>query len=116
MVYGIGDIETKAETYKPTAEMARNAERALEQRREYNRGGTDVGVARARNIANRDGLSLDTVNRMVSFFARHGVNRSEHFDAKEPDGGPTAWRIAWDLWGGDAGRTWANRTAEQADD
>ena len=116
LVYGIGDIETKAETYKPTAEMARNAERALEQRREYNRGGTDVGVARARNIANRDGLSLDTVNRMVSFFARHGVNRSEHFDAKEPDGGPTAWRIAWDLWGGDAGRTWANRTAEQADD
>jgi HK97 family phage portal protein len=116
LVYGMGEIETKAESYTPTAEMARAAERALEWRREYGRGGTDVGVARARNIANRDGLSLDTVNRMVSFFARHANNRADHYDPKEPDGGPTAWRIAWDLWGGDAGRDWANRIADREDD
>ena len=116
LIYGMGDFETKAESYRPTAEMARVAERALEWRREYGRGGTEVGVARARNIANRDGLGIDTVNRMVSFFARHGANRADHYDAKEPDGGPTAWRIAWDLWGGDAGRTWANGVADRADD
>lgn len=106
----------KADGYKPTESMASAAKRALEWRREYDRGGTDVGVARARNIANRDNLSLETVNRMVSFFARHGSNRDEHYDGKEPDGGPTAWRIAWDLWGGDAGRTWANRIAGQEDE
>ena len=116
IAYGMGDLEAKAETYKPTAEMARNAERALDQRREYGRGMTPTGVARARDISNRANLSLDTVNRMVSFFARHGVNRSEHHDAKEPDGGPTAWRIAWDGWGGDAGRDWAERIAAREDD
>ena len=103
----------KAEGHKPTEEMARAADRALEWRKEYGRGGTDVGVARARNISNRDNLSMSTVKRMVSFFARHGTNRSEHYSAKEPDGGPTAWRIAWDLWGGDAGRSWANRIGKE---
>lgn len=107
--------DKKQEGYKPTAEMARIAERALEWRREYGRGGTEVGVARARNIANRDNLSSETVARMRSFFARHGTNRSEHFDDKEPDGGPTAFRIAWDLWGGDPARDWANRIGNQED-
>lgn len=110
------DRDEKAEGHKPTESMAAAARRALEWRREYGRGGTEVGVARARNIANRDSLSMATVNRMVSFFARHGTNRSEHYNAKEPDGGPTAWRIAWDLWGGDPGRTWANRIAKQEDE
>jgi hypothetical protein len=77
---------------------------------------TETGVARARDISNRANLSLDTVNRMVSFFARHASNRADRHDAKEPDGGPTAWRVAWDGWGGDAGRDWAERIAEQADD
>lgn len=110
------DRDEKAEGHKPTEAMANAARRALEWRRKYGRGGTSVGVARARNIANRDSLSTATVNRMVSFFARHGTNRGEHYDKKEPDGGPTAWRIAWDLWGGDPGRTWANKIAEQEDE
>ena len=107
--------DEKQDGHKPTAEMADVAERALEWRREYNRGGTEVGVARARDIANRANLSSETVGRMRSFFARHGNLRSEHFDEKEPDGGPSAWRIAWDLWGGDPGRTWANRIGNQED-
>ena len=116
LAYGMADLEVKADGHKPTAEMARNAERALEWRKEYGRGMTQTGVARARDISNRANLSIDTVNRMVSFFARHGVNRDKHFDAKEPDGGPTAWRVAWDGWGGDAGRDWARRIADQADE
>ena len=80
--------DEKQEGYKPTAEMAQVAERALEWRREYGRGGTEVGVARARDIANRANLSGETVARMRSFFARHGTNRSDHYDDKEPDGGP----------------------------
>ena len=107
--------EEKQDGYKPTADMASVAERALEWRREYNRGGTEVGVARARDIANRANLSSETVGRMRSFFARHGALRSEQFDNKEPDGGPSAWRIAWDLWGGDPGRTWANRIGTEED-
>ena len=44
---------------------------------------------------------------MHSYFSRHAANKSKHYDAKENDGGPTAWRIAWDLWSGNAGQTWA---------
>ena len=94
-------------TYKPTDGMITAAKRALEWRREYGRGGTAVGVARARDISNGKRLSEDTVKRMHSFFSRHATNKSKHYDAKENDGGPTAWRIAWDLWGGSAARTWA---------
>ena len=98
---------------KPTDGMVTAAKRALEWRREYGRGGTDVGVARARNIANRDNLSDETVKRMYSFFSRHENNKAKHYSAKEPDGGPTAWRIAWDLWGGNAGYSFSKRIAER---
>ena len=95
-------------TYKPTYGMIIAAKRALEWRREYGRGGTAVGVARARDISNSKRLSEDTVKRMHSYFSRHATNKANHYDAKENDGGPTAWRIAWDLWGGNAGRTWSS--------
>ena len=56
-------------------------------------------------------VSPETIDRMVSFFARHGVNRSQHFEFQNNE--PTAWRIAWDLWGGDAGNTWVNKIKRQ---
>lgn len=93
----------------PTEAMAKAARRGLELRREYNRGGTAVGVARARDIANRKELSPRTVNRMVSFFARHEVDkRAEGFRAGEP-GYPSAGKISWLLWGSDSGYAWAKR-------
>lgn len=103
-------------TYKPNKGMVTAAKRALEWRREYGRGGTSVGVARARNIANGDELSESTVKRMHSFFSRHANNKAKHYSAKEPDGGPTAWRIAWDLWGGNAGQSWSAGIAGRLDD
>ena len=98
---------------KPTDGMVTAAKRALEWRKEYGRGGTAVGVARARDIANRASLSDDTVKRMYSFFSRHENNKAKHYSAKEADGGPTAWRIAWDLWGGNAGYSFSKRIAER---
>ena len=99
--------------YKPTDGMVTAAQRALEWRKEYGRGGTAVGVARARDIVNRASLSDDTVKRMYSFFSRHENNKAKHYSAKEADGGPTAWRIAWDLWGGNAGYSFSKRIAER---
>lgn len=93
----------------PNDSMAAAARRGLEWREKYGRGGTAVGVARARDISNKKELSIRTINRMSSYFARHGSNKSEHYSAKETDGGPTAWRIAWDLWGGNAGQSFVNR-------
>ena len=93
---------------KPTASMAEEAERGLAWREEFGRGGTAVGVARARDISNRVNLSPDTVRRMVSYFARHEVDKQGEGWSPGEDGYPSAGRIAWALWGGDPGRAWAN--------
>jgi hypothetical protein len=93
--------------FKPTAEMAANAARGLELREKHGKGGTAVGVARARDIKNRANLSPDTVKRMHSFFSRHEGNQA----GGEDDAG----YIAWLLWGGDAGKAWAARKAAQID-
>jgi ATP-dependent Clp endopeptidase proteolytic subunit ClpP len=100
---------------KPTELMAEEAERGLAWREEYNRGGTEVGVARARDIKNRKNLSPDTVRRMKSYFARHEVDKEAEGFRPGEEGYPSAGRIAWALWGGDAGQSWANRKSEELD-
>ena len=112
LAYG---MEYKAEGHKPTETMAAEAARGLEWRREFNRGGTEVGVARARDISNRKSLSNDTVKRMVSYFARHEVDKQGQGWSPGETGYPSAGRIAWALWGGDPGRAWANKIAKQID-
>lgn len=93
-----------AEGYRPPQAARDAARRGLELRREYGRGGTAVGIARARDIANGRALSLDTIGRMVSFFARHAAYKQNH--ETNP---PSNSYISWLLWGGDAGRSWAER-------
>ena len=99
--------EEKIELAVPNKGMIEEAKKGLEWRRKYGRGGTLVGVARARDIANGKDLPDETIGRMASFFARHEVDKQgEGFNPGEP-GFPSAGRIAWALWGGDAGQTWA---------
>ena len=97
----------------PTDAMAAEARRGLEWRDKFNRGGTAVGVARARDISNKKSLSPDTVRRMVSYFARHEVDKQGTGFSPGEDGYPSAGRIAWALWGGDAGASWAKAKAAQ---
>jgi hypothetical protein len=94
-----------SEGHVPTDSMASNARRGLELRRKFGRGGTAVGVARARDIANKKTLSNDTVLRMHSFFSRHEVDKKGK-DFNNPTK-PSNGKIAWLLWGGDSGQTWA---------
>ena len=97
----------------PSDSMANEAQRGLDWRKEFNRGGTAVGVARARDIVNKTRLSTNTVLRMYSFFSRHEVDKQgQGFDRGE-DGYPSAGRIAWALWGGDAGFSWAKTKRNQ---
>lgn len=110
------DLEPKTETLTdaiedevntiPTKEMAENAARGLELRKEYGRGGTMVGVARATSLKNRERLSRDTIFRMKSYFARHSSYEKE----TNP---PSAGYIAWLLWGGDEGKAWAETRVNQ---
>jgi hypothetical protein len=101
------------DSFEPTNEMAAEAELGLKWRDEFGRGGTEVGVARARDISNKRNLSYDTVKRMNSYFSRHEVDKEANGWNDGEDGFPTAGRIAWQLWGGDAGRDWASRIVER---
>lgn len=103
-----------ADGHVPTDEIARQAEKGLELREKFGRGGTEVGVARARDLKNRRALSDTTVRRMASYFARHDVDkRGKNWgDAEKPSAG----YIAWLLWGGDPGRAWAERLKKKLDD
>jgi lambda family phage portal protein len=96
-----------ADENKPSKGMVEEALKGLKWREEYNRGGTAVGVARARDISNGANLSDDTVKRMHSFFSRHEVDKKGQGFQPGEDGFPSAGRIAWALWGGDAGQVWA---------
>ena len=89
----------------PNDSMKAEARRGLEWRKEFKRGGTEVGVARARDIVNGKDLSRSTIGRMVSYFARHEVDKKGQGFSQGEDGYPSAGRIAWALWGGDAGKS-----------
>lgn len=91
-----------ADGFVPPQAVRNNAKRGLELRQKHGRGGTAVGVARARDLSNGKALSLDTLKRMNSYFARHEVDKKG-----EGWGVDSAGYIAWLLWGGDAGRSWA---------
>jgi len=94
----------------PPKGAAEAAERGLELRRKHGRGGTEVGVARARDLSNRKTLSPSTVRRMHSYFARHEVDKQG-----EGWGEDSAGYIAWLLWGGDAGKSWAKKKVAELD-
>ena len=105
------------ESFAPPEGVQEAAQRALDWIAEGHAGSgfTDVGRARAAQLARGDNVSEDTIRRMASFFARHSVNiGTEGWNAGE-DGFPSPGRVAWDAWGGDPGRTWAESMVARFD-
>jgi len=92
---------------RPTDGMKSAARRALQWKSEGKRGGTRVGFARANQIVNGVNLSPSTVARMYSFFSRHEVDKQATGFNSGEEGFPSPGRVAWDLWGGDAGFSWS---------
>jgi phage-related protein (TIGR01555 family) len=101
-------------TWVPTAEMAEEARQGLELRKTFKRGGTSIGVRRATQLANRQPVRLSTIRRMFSYFKRHAVDKQA--PGWEDRTNPSAGWIAWLLWGGDAGKAWAERLWRQTED
>jgi hypothetical protein len=101
--------------FAPPAGVRSEAAKGLEWRDEFNRGGTAVGVARARDLSNGTNISPDTAKRMASYFARHEVDKKGQGWSPGEDGFPSAGRIAWALWGGDPGQAWASKLTKQID-
>jgi hypothetical protein len=106
--------------FRPPQSVADAAARGLELRKKSGRGGLSTaeagkagigsGVARAASLKNRQRLNPDTIGRMVSFFARHSAYKKNH--TTNP---PSASKVSWELWGGDAGKAWAEKIKAQMD-
>jgi len=89
------------ETFNDYPESAsNNAKKAIEYKEENNIDcGTRVGWTRARQLANKEKISWETIGRMASF-KRHQQNKDVPYS--EGCGG-----IMWDAWGGASGINWA---------
>jgi hypothetical protein len=99
------------ETYSIPAGARSAAKRALQWIKEGKAGSgfTAVGRARAAQLARGGSVSREVVGKMRSYFARHEVDKkAEGFYANQ-EGYPSPGRVAWDAWGGDAGRSWVNK-------
>jgi hypothetical protein len=90
-----------------------NAQMALDAREDTgnpNDCGTDVGWARANQLADREPVSEETVRRMAAF-RRHQDNAEMEDDEGRADCG---WMM-WSAWGGEEGISWAERKVDQWD-
>lgn len=97
--------------FKPPKGAQEAAARALEVRAEKpesQRGMTDVGIARARDLKNGVELSPETVKRMLAYFTRHEIDKKGETWDEQGKG----WQ-AWQGWGGDAGFAWARKVVNQ---
>ena len=104
----ISDINTT-----PTDSMVTEAKKGIAWRKEFNRGGTRIGATRASQIVAKETLSPSTVRRMFSFFSRHEVDKHAQGFRVGEKGYPSNGRIAWALWGGDAGFSWSTKVRNQ---
>ena len=100
----------EAGSYDPPEGVAVAAKRALRWISEglAGDGFTSVGRARAVQLASGNAVSADTVNRMISYFARHEVDKQATGFNSGEDGFPSPGRVAWDSWGGESGQSWVN--------
>lgn len=107
----------KAETFTPPKAVRSAARRALEWIAEGKAGSgfTGVGRARANQLASGEQVTMATLKRMKSFFSRHEVDKDAVGFSQGEKGYPSAGRVAWDAWGGDAGFAWAESLVAEDD-
>lgn len=89
------------------------AKRGLEWRKEYNRGGTSVGVNSARTLAKGGQIGIEKVRHIAKYFPRHEIDKKAQGYEPGEKGFPSRGRIAWALWGGDAAWRWARAIVER---
>ena len=92
----------------PPADVAAAAKRSLELREKFHRGGTSVGVHRAKQLAERRDVSLRDITAIRAYFARHEVDKASKSHEWGDEANPSAGYVAWLLWGGEPSRRWAD--------
>lgn len=93
---------TELESYTDYPDsVSNNAKRGIELNEKVNnKCATQVGKVRARQLANKEAISVDTIKRMYSYLSRAG----EYYDESDTEACGT---ISYLLWGGKSGLRWA---------
>jgi hypothetical protein len=118
-------VASADKSFKPPPSVASAAVRGLMLRREQsksNKAGLDVkqasaqgigsGVQRASDLKSGASMSESTVRRMKAYFDRHASNyKLDPGKSPKEDKG----YVAGLLWGGDAGKAWANSIVNRLD-
>jgi len=97
--------------FKPPVGVAKQAQRGLDLRAKQpdsNKCCTPVGLARARQLINRQNLPPSTIKRMKSYFDRHQVDKKGEGWGKDSKG-----YQAYLIWGNEAGYRWAKKIVNQ---
>ena len=92
----------------PPTDVAGAARKGLELREKFGRGGTSVGLRRARQLSERRPVTVRDIVAISGYFARHEVDKASKSHDWGDEANPSAGYIAWLLWGGEAGRRWAD--------
>lgn len=98
----------KQKSYSIPSSVKAEAKRGLAWRKEFGRGGTSVGLNTARTLANDTSVGEEKIRHIAKYFPRHESDKSGKGWKKGDEGYPSNGRIAWALWGGEAGKSWSS--------
>ena len=100
----------QALTFAVPRDVAAAAREGLRLRNAGHRGGTEVGAARAKQLATGSPkVTLRDLVYMRAYFARHSVDWRPGWEEIVTPG-----YVAWLLWGGTPARDWADEKIKQA--
>ncbi len=99
--------------YTVPSSVQAEAKRGLEWHKQEHRGGTSVGLHTARLLAAGGQIGIRKVRHIAKYFPRHAVDKKGQGYTPGEKNYPSNGRIAWALWGGDAGERWASAIVER---
>lgn len=97
--------------HQPPKDVAETAQRAVAwiEEDKAGKGFPDTGRHRAHQLADRHDVSDEQIGKMKRYFSRHQHDSEAEGFHRGEDGYPSPGRVAWDAWGGDAGRDWVQQ-------
>lgn len=108
-------VAAASRMYTIPGSVQAEAKKALKWRTEHKRGGTPVGLNTARTLAKGGQIGMEKIRHIAKYFPRHEVDKKGKGYEMGEDNFPSNGRIAWALWGGDAGQRWASTLVERED-
>lgn len=108
-------LVASARLYTIPSGVQAEAKKSLEWRKKHKRGGTPVGMNTARTLARGGQIGIEKIRHIAKYFPRHEVDKRGKGWEPGEDNFPSNGRIAWALWGGDAGWRWAKAIVERED-